>query len=615
MTSDMRQNYRYISWPSLVFLGLWIITGGQSAWGQSTSTLDRIVGQIEDLFPPVEGTVLSVDGDTLTLDLKQGQAIEKGDHLDLIRFGEDLIHPVSKKKIGRKETDLGKIEIVQIRRDFSLAKVLEPGTEVRPGDGARSPFNKLAFLVTAVKIQSKKKIDRDRLRLNLENRLNDHPRFEVPVFELPLWLLEKELTVSKLLDPNNLDILRKDVQVDYIMVPLVKSVKGSTVLGYKLYSAKDGSLIKQAKVLSDEMPPIVSKGASEQHVQSSFAPKADALIKFVARQELPFEVVDFDIGDINGDGKPEIIMIDRNRVMIFRLVDNKLKRVAQVKTNIYGNYFLGVDVGDINGNGRDEIFVTSQQDQRLKSFALESEPGRKGLRTIWKDVNLYFRILRPFGTKPLLISQKPGFRDPFHGPIRAIDYRGGTYQEGKELSLPSKYGMEIILYGLTQTDLNRDGAKETIILDNDYRLKVYSANGKVIVNSDDYYGHDPRIIDVGVKEDIAGLVRQGEPVNYRGRLQFVEKEGKKFLIIPRNHRLGGSFLESAIIVKNSSLVFLSSTNEGFENVFETRKQKGFLSAYQIMETPGGQSSKVLVVNVEEGGFTSKTQSTLLVYDW
>jgi DNA replicative helicase MCM subunit Mcm2 (Cdc46/Mcm family) len=137
----------------------------------------------------------------------------------------------------------------------------------------------------------------------------------------------------------------------------------------------------------------------------------------------------------------------------------------------------------------------------------------------------------------------------------------------------------------------------------------------MIANSDDYYGHDPRIIDVGVKEDIAGLVRQGEPVNYRGRLQFVEKEGKKFLIIPRNHRLGGSFLESAIIVKNSSLVFLSSTNEGFENVFETRKQKGFLSAYQIMETPGGQSSKVLVVNVEEGGFTSKTQSTLLIYDW
>lgn len=614
----MRQSYRTISWLSLIFFGLWTISAGQSAWGQSTSTLDRIVGQIEDLFPPVEGTVLSVDGDTLILDLKQGQSIEKGDHLDLIRFGEDLIHPVTKKKIGRKETDLGKVEILQVRRDFSLARVLEPGTEVQPGDGVRSPFNKLAFLVAPAQIHSKKKIDRNRLRLNLENHLNDHPRFEIPVFELQLWLLEKELKVNKLLDPKNLDILRKEVQVDYILIPLVRSVKGSTVLGYKLHSAKDGSLIKQAKVLSDEIPeaPKVSrKDRREQDVQSSFARKADALIKFVGRQELSFEVVDFDIGDINGDGKPEIVMIDRNRVMLFRLVENKLKRIAQVKTNVYGNYFLGVDVGDINGNGRDEIFVTSQQDQSLKSFALEAEPGRKGLRTIWKDVNLYFRILRPFGAKPQLISQKPGFRDPFHGPIRAIEYRGGSYREAGELRLPSKYGMEIILYGLTQTDLNRDGAKETILLDSDYNLRVYSASGRLIVKSNDYYGHDPRTIDVGVKEEIAGLVQQGEPVNFRGRLQFIKKQGKKFLIIPRNHRLGGSFLANAVIVQNSSLVFLSSTDEGFEKVFETKKQKGFLSSYQIMETPGSQSRKVLVVNVEEGGLTSKTRSTLLVYDW
>jgi hypothetical protein len=301
-------------------------------------------------------------------------------------------------------------------------------------------------------------------------------------------------------------------------------------------------------------------------------------------------------------------------VMIFRLVDNKLKRIAQVKTSVNGNYFLGVDVGDINGNGRDEIFVTNQQDQNLKSFVLETEPGRKGLRTLWKDVNLYFRILRPFGAKPQLISQKPGFRDPFHGPIRTIEYHDGGYHEAEKLRLPSKYGMDIILYGLTQTDLNQDGTNETIILDSEYILKVYSANGNLIVKSNDYYGHDPRTIDVGVG-DTSGFIQQGEPVHYRGRLQFIEKQGEKFLVVPRNHRLGGSFLARTIIVQNSSLVFLSSSDEVFEKAFETKKQKGFLSAYQIMATPGSQSRKVLVVNVEEGGFTGKTHSTLLIYDW
>ena len=121
---------------------------------------------------------------------------------------------------------------------------------------------------------------------------------------MQLWLLEKELEIKKLLDQKNLDLLRNEVQADYILIPLVRTVKGSTVLGYKLHSAIDGSLIKQGKVLSDEIPEapkVSSKSPREQKVQSSFAPKTDALIKFVARQELPFEVVDFDVGDINGD--------------------------------------------------------------------------------------------------------------------------------------------------------------------------------------------------------------------------------------------------------------------------------------------------------------------------
>ena len=70
--------------------------------GKSNASLDRLVTQIESMFPPVEGYVLSVDGDILTLDLKQGQAIRTGDRLDVIRYGKDIIHPVTKKKSGQK---------------------------------------------------------------------------------------------------------------------------------------------------------------------------------------------------------------------------------------------------------------------------------------------------------------------------------------------------------------------------------------------------------------------------------------------------------------------------------------------------------------------------------
>ena len=51
------------------------------ALAQSDATLDRIVSQIEALYPPLEGYVIAVEGSGLTLDLKLGMAVKKGDRL------------------------------------------------------------------------------------------------------------------------------------------------------------------------------------------------------------------------------------------------------------------------------------------------------------------------------------------------------------------------------------------------------------------------------------------------------------------------------------------------------------------------------------------------------
>ena len=110
----------------------------------------------------------------------------------------------------------------------------------------------------------------------------------------------------------------------------------------------------------------------EGRTQTSFSDKKDFL-KFVSKQEFSYEIVDFDVGDVNGDGENEFILIDRYRVMIFKSKKGYLRRVAQVKTRKSINHFLGVDVADINGNGRDEIFVTNQTDDKLSSFALETQ--------------------------------------------------------------------------------------------------------------------------------------------------------------------------------------------------------------------------------------------------
>ncbi|MFQ5449871.1 MAG: FG-GAP repeat domain-containing protein [Nitrospinaceae bacterium] len=596
-------------------LPLWVAAPAGAA--DSNVGLERLVSQIETMFPPMEGYVISVDQDILTLDLKQGEPVQKGDTLKLIRYGKEIIHPVTKKKVGRRETDLGTAEVLEVRKDFSLARVTDPTIEVRPGDGVRSPFQKIRFILAPPQVETQKKIDAGRLRLNLETQLNQHPRFEVPAFELGLWLIENDLTPRTLRQPDNLARLREEVQADFIMVLRVRSVKKKMVLSYKLFSTTDGALKKQAKILSGPLPlaPRVSKSRPrEQGVQSSFAPRK-GLLAFEGRHEFPFELVDFDVGDVNGDGEKDFVIIDRYRVMIYEFRKGKFKRVGQIKTRQGANWFLTVDVGDINQNGRDEIFVTNQVDKKLQSFVLEFVPGSKRPKKIWKDVNLYFRIIHPFGAKPVLMAQSPGFQEPFKGPVKTIHYKNHRYMEGAKLRLPSLYGTEFILYGLTQAKLTSKGEKDTILLDTDYHLRVYSPSGRLLVKSNDYYGHDPRIIDVGVQEDIEGIVQQGEPVHFKGRLEFVETGGSRFLLLPKNHRLGGELLARAVVVSNSSLVILSVTREGFEKIFETKKQRGYLAAYQVTASPESNGTKVHVATVQKSGLFGKTISTIFTYDW
>ena len=597
-----------------ISLAIALLLAPVNTFAQSSASLDRLVSQIESLFPPLEGYVIAVEGTGLTLDLKQGMPVKKGDRLKLIRYGRELFHPVTKKKIGRKETDLGEVEIIEVRKDFSLAHALNPTILAKEGDGVQSAFQKISFLVAPPQIKTKKKVNADRLRFNLESRLNKHPRFEVPSFDLGLWMADKKLNIKSALEPINLNKLVNEVGANFILVPSVRKVKGKMALNYKLISAADGLLKKQASIMSDSLPANDRPRETSRGTQTSFNRKED-IFKFIGKQEYSYGIVDMEVGDLNGDGQNEIILMDRYRIMVYSNKKGILRKITQVLTNKIANHFLTIDVADINRNGRDEIFITNQVGTKLESFVLETHPKKKGFRYLMKGINLHFSILRPIGKRPILISQNPGFQDPFHGPIYRMSFKNGKYVQTAKLNIPDIYGTQFILYGFDQQDLNMDGKPETIILDQNYHLRIYSKDGKTIVKSNDYYGHDPRLIDVGVREDVEVGTKLGQEVRYRGELNFIKIGGDRFLVLPLNKPLGDGFLSRLIIVESSGIALLRLTGEGFEKAFESSKQKGYLGAYKIVPNKTKSGARIYMLRIDEDLITRKTFSTVSTYEW
>jgi len=126
---------------------------------------------------------------------------------------------------------------------------------------------------------------------------------------------------------------------------------------------------------------------------------------------------------------------------------------------------------------------------------------------------------------------------------------------------------------------------------------------------------------VAIKEQIPGMqnpdAEDAQPVNYRGRLVLTQMGDERYLLLPKNHRLGGSFIDKLTIVNNSSLVILGIDKQGLRRVQETRKQSGFIATYQVADSPDPRHRLVHVVNVAQEGQLGlgKKISTIYTYRW
>ncbi len=603
----------------LIIFSILFVTSLSSAQGSHTTkaNLSRMVKQIESLFPYLEGYVLSVDGDILTIDLNQGQTINPKDQLKVIRYGKPLTHPVTKKVIGKKEIDIGQVEVLEIRRDYSLAKVLSSKQTPLKGDVVRSQFKKIKILVAPIQSRKNENINTKGLGLEIESLLDQSPRLQALPFDLELWMLEKGISIRDLEHPSAMSQLKREINPDYILFSNIEKIKNKAALSYKLISTKDSTITKQAKVLTDIPKDFEPTPKRDQSVQTDLRTK-DKFFKFLAKQEFDFELVDMDSGDLNGDGKEDFVFIDDHRVMIYAFENNRFRKIGQKVFQPVINNFLSVDVADINKNGRAEVFVTNDVSERLSSFVLEILPGQSKLSMIWKEVNLYFRVLRPLDSPPKLIAQKPNMDGPFRKGLFLVKNKDKKFSLDKELPLPKIRGVDFNVYGLNLSNLDPKPGPEIIMLDKDYKLRVYSSRGRLLVKSDEYFGHDPRMINVAIKDQVDGTFNhpdEPQPVGFKGRILLARHQDQKFLLLPKNHRFGGSLLSSLVVINNCSLVVLSVNPDGLERIHETKKQKGYLAAFLLQDSENSKKLHLASVSDAGGIFKGKKLTTIFTYFW
>jgi hypothetical protein len=331
-----------------------------------------------------------------------------------------------------------------------------------------------------------------------------------------------------------------------------------------------------------------------------------------------------DIGDVNRDGKNEVVVIDRHNIYIYQKIDNDLKLLNEIKGKSYHQY-ISVDVADINRDGTPEIIVTSLNDRLLNSFALQYENGE--YKTIASNIRYFLRVIETSSGIPMLMGQTYGIDKVFETQIYEMIWKDGKYEAGDKLKIP----MGLSVYGLTIDTVGSGTTEKIIALDElDYLMIIEKTNkpmsrilsfgfspDELIWRSDTVYGGSNNYIaNIDRHKLLSQEAQQNESAfaNLRILMFDTNKDGKKEMIIVKNISSVGRIFKNIKLFTSSEIYNLEWDGLGMAENWRTKRINGYVADYSFKDIDNDGAPEIVLALVKSVGASIGSQSHIVVYE-
>jgi hypothetical protein len=329
-----------------------------------------------------------------------------------------------------------------------------------------------------------------------------------------------------------------------------------------------------------------------------------------------------DIGDVNGDGLNEVVVIDNSNVYIYQRKDNEFKLLKKITGGNYETY-LGVDIADVNGNGIPEIFVTSINRQTIDSFVIEYRNGN--YEVIAKGLSYMMRVINTMGTTRLLgqiLSSDP--QNFFINPIHTVSWENGKYVLGEKLQIPA--GLSV--YGLTLDAIDAAGVERVLTFDENDYLRIYEKTSKLLIHlktvmganeliwrSDDVFGGSNNIFKPAFAGGTRSMSESPDLIYMNPRILTYDlnKDGKKEVYVVKNLSAMGRVMKNMPLFTSAEVYNLEWDGIGLAEVWRTKKISGYVADYQIRDIDNDGQDEIVLALVLSVGPTLKTNSCIVAY--
>jgi TolB-like protein len=314
-------------------------------------------------------------------------------------------------------------------------------------------------------------------------------------------------------------------------------------------------------------------------------------------QTFPLEIKGIGIGDVDGDGKNELVIMDNHNLYVFKYDGERMTLFQKIETGFHHN-FLTLDVADVNRNGRAEIIVTSVVEDDLRSLIIEYEEGK--FRKITDKASWFFRVLDHPKDGPILIGQNMSGEGLPAGPIYKFVWKKRSFEKGNKMPFPK--GTKI--FGLAMGNLRNKEATDIVFFDDSERLKIVSLDGKFSWNSGERFGQTENSYETRKKKDEI-FVRAGsrtERVYIPMRILIKDLSGNglnEVIVSKPNVSMGIS--KRARTFESGEIYGLFWNGKEIVINWKTREIKGYISDFQIKDVDNDGEEELVVAVVNSPG--------------